>query len=441
MFFTTLFKFIYMLLLLTFLTSISFSQNAGDSLLQVLATQSEDSNKVNTLNSLAWNYYSSNSNLSLNYAQQALALGKHLSYKKGMASAHNTIGIAYYFTGNYPAALKNYIRAGELFEETGYRKKSSAVYNNIAAIFLATKRYADAESYFLKSLKIDGDVGDKLGMAQSYNNIGNIYEELNKYDKALDYYFKALALRKEIKDYEGMPSTLTNIGIVYVYKHNTEKGEEYLTESLQLYRKNKDIMGIALAYNNFGDLYTELKQDNKAISYYNKGRKIAEENGYLSYLSYSYSALASTHAKTGNFVNAYNFHRLYMQIKDSIFNKENASQLSEMQTKYETEKKEKELIKSKADSEKQTVIRNALFAGFIFMIALAILIFRGYRNKQKLNVLITAEKHKVETQKDLLEEKQKEILDSIHYAKRIQDSLLPSEISIERNFKRLQNPA
>lgn len=85
MFFTTLFKSIYILLLLTFLTSISFSQNAGDSLLQVLATQSEDSNKVNTLNSLAWNYYSSNGNLSLSYAQQALALGKRISYKKGMA--------------------------------------------------------------------------------------------------------------------------------------------------------------------------------------------------------------------------------------------------------------------------------------------------------------------------------------------------------------------
>jgi hypothetical protein len=108
-----------------------------------------------------------------------------------------------------------------------------------------------------------------------------------------------------------------------------------------------------------------------------------------------------------------------------------------MQTKYETEKKEKELIKSKADSEKQAVIRNTFIAGFIFMILLATLIFRGYRNKQKLNVLVTAEKHKVEMQKELLEEKQKEILDSIHYAKRIQDSLLPSEISMDRNLKRL----
>jgi len=154
-------------------------------------------------------------------------------------------------------------------------------------------------------------------------------------------------------------------------------------------------------------------------------------------MSYSYGCLAIMHAKNGNFVNAYNFQCLYMQIKDSIFNKENAAQLSEMQTKYETEKKEKELIKSKADSEKQNVIKNAFIAGFIFMILLAILIFRGYQNKQKSNVLITAQKQKVEIQKELLEEKQKEILDSIHYAKRIQDSLLPSEKNIERTLKRL----
>ena len=129
---------------------------------------------------------------------------------------------------------------------------------------------------------------------------------------------------------------------------------------------------------------------------------------------------------------------MYTQIKDSIFNKENAAQVAEMQTKYETEKKEKELIKSKTESEKQTVIRNAFIAGFAFMIVLAIFIFRGYRNKQKLNIQITAQKHKVEIQKDLLEEKQKEILDSIHYAKRIQESLLPNEISIDRALKRLQ---
>jgi tetratricopeptide (TPR) repeat protein len=414
------------------------AQEKGDSLLNVLANQAEDTNKVNTLNALAWEYYSTNSNLSLNYAEQAFALGKKKNFKRGMASASNSIGIAYYFKGDYPEALKNYIRASELFDEGKDKKKVSAISNNIALIFLAEGNYADAENYFLKSLVIDQELGNKLGEAQAYNNIGNIYEERANYEKALEYYFKSLAIRKKINDFEGMPSTLTNIGIAFVHTHHPAQGEQYLTESLQMYRKNKDINGIALAYNNFGDLYKEMEQYEKAISYYNKSRKISEENNYLRYLSYSYNALASTHAKTGNFVNAYNYHRMYMQIKDSIFNKENASQLTEMQTKYETEKKEKELIKSKADSEKQAVIRNAFIAGFSLMILLSIFIFRGYRNKQKLNVLITAEKEKVERQKDLIEEKQKEILDSIHYAKRIQDSLLPTEISISKNLYRLR---
>src|SRR2546430_10053503 len=94
-------------LLFIFMCGLSHAQNTADSLANILATQGEDTSKVKTLNSLAWEYYSTNSDLSLNYAQRALALGKKINFKRGMASAFNTIGIAYYFKGNYPEALKN----------------------------------------------------------------------------------------------------------------------------------------------------------------------------------------------------------------------------------------------------------------------------------------------------------------------------------------------
>jgi hypothetical protein len=140
-----------------------------------------------------------------------------------------------------------------------------------------------------------------------------------------------------------------------------------------------------------------------------------------------------------NFEKAFEYHRKYMHTKDSIYNKESAQQLNEMQTKYETEKKEKELLQTKAESEKQTMLRNVFIGGFGVMIILAFLILRGYRNKQRLNVQITAQKKEVELQKELIEEKQKEILDSIHYARRIQQSLLPGEGYIERNIKDIKN--
>ena len=77
--------------------------------------------------------------------------------------------------------------------------------------------------------------------------------------------------------------------------------------------------------------------------------------------------------------------------------------------------------------------------GLGIVILIAFLIFRGYRQKQKANIIITGQKNEVEAQKQLIEEKQKEILDSIRYAKRIQQALITNEIYIHKHIKRLNN--
>lgn len=429
------------ILILFLLFAHSFFAQKADSLINVIAGQKEDTNKVNSFNALAWEYYLNESDVSLKHAQQALKLAETLHYDRGIATALNTIGIAYYFKSNYPLALESYIRAVKILEAAPATsvKKLSALYNNIATVLLELRRLKDAEEYFFKSLKADGEMGDKLGMSQSYNNIGLIYKEQGNYEKALDYYLKAYALRKEIKDHDGMPSTLTNIGVAYTLSHNTKLGQRYLDEAVQQYRQNKDTLGLAIGYNSLGDLEEELKEYDKAVKYYDSSLKISLEKGYLAYTSYSYSSLALVNGKMKNFEKAFEYHRKYMRTKDSIYNKESAQQLNEMQTKYETEKKEKELLQTKAESEKQTMLRNFFIGGFGIMIILAFLILRGYRNKQRLNVQITAQKKEVELQKELIEEKQKEILDSIYYARRIQQSLLPGVGYIERNIKHLKD--
>lgn len=426
--------------LLLFFSGKSFAQSKADSMIALIPSQKDDTNKVNLLNAISWEYYATESSTSLNYARQALKLAETINFKYGIATALNTIGIAYYFKGHYPEALKVYIRATRILEAMNppALKKLSALYNNIATVLIELRRYQDAELYFRKSLKVDGDAGDKLGMAQSYNNIGLIYKEQNKYDTALSYYFKAYALRKEINDKRGMPSTLTNIGVSYILTHKADLGQKYLNQALQLYRENKDTMGLAIAMNSFGDLYEENQQFDIALKYYDSSLVISKQQSLLSYISYSYYSMAGVYGKKKDFENAFKFQKIYMRYKDSIFNKESAEQVAEMQTKYETEKKEKELLKTKAESEKQTVLRNAFIAGFVFMLALAFFIFRGYNNKKRLSIEIMAQKNKVEIQKDLIEEKQKEILDSIHYAKRIQQSLMPTDISIEKTLKRLK---
>ena len=96
---------------------------------------------------------------------------------------------------------------------------------------------------------------------------------------------------------------------------------------------------------------------------------------------------------------------------------------------FEFEKKESV---AKEEQAKQVIIRNAFIAGFALMLIMAIIVFRGYRNKQKANQAISE-------QKELVELKNKEITDSIHYAKRIQNAHLPSKEYISKKLNELKN--
>ncbi|MCW3086143.1 MAG: hypothetical protein JWP12_3509 [Bacteroidetes bacterium] len=419
---------------LTFLSLSIFAKTTADSLQQVINSSKEDTSKVNTLNALAWELHSSNTTQSLEMAKQALVLAERLCYKNGLISAHNNVGIACYFMGSYPEALSNYIESAHLLDVAGNKKRLSAVYNNIAAIYLEQSQYKDAEEYFTRSLKIDEELGDKQGMGESYNNIGTIFKELKKYNDALDYFIKALQYRKESNDLEGLPSTLTNMSVVYMQMHNYESALTNLRQAIVIYTKNDDQMGVSLVYNDLGDVYEAQGNHAQAINAYDSSLVISKKNNLLSYISFSYQSMAYSYSKLNNYQKAYEYHCLYMNTKDSIFNKENAEQLTEIQTKYETEKKEKEIIQGKAESERQTTIKNAFIGGFVLMLLLVFIVYKGYRNKQRSNEQITAQKYKVEEQKEeveyqkeIIEIKSKEMLDSINYAKRIQEAILPPQ--------------
>ena len=410
------------------------AQSIADSLKNIVSSAKEDTNKVNALILLSDEYRSSNINQSLEFAKQSLKLSEQLNFDRGQVSSNNAIGIANYFMGNYPQALSHYIKAIKILEKTGNKKKIGAISNNIAAVYLELKQYKEAESYFNKCLKIDEELRDSTGIAEGYNNIATIYQDLGKNDIALIYNTKALKIRETINDVVGLPSSLTNLGVVFMNMKDYKNSNEYFTKALRLYKENSDSMGMAIAFANLGDLCESQKLYIQSLAFYDSSITISNKNNYLDYLSYNYEHISIVYTRIKNFESALKYHTLFMNVKDSIFNKENSQQLTEMQTKYETEKKEKQIIESSAESEKQATFKNAFIIGFALMVLLVFFIFRGYRSKQKSNEIITQQKHEVEQQKEIIELKSKEVVDSINYAKRIQEAILPPENLIRQQL-------
>ena len=213
-----------------------------------------------------------------------------------------------------------------------------------------------------------------------------------------------------------------------------------------------DIQSLAYCLNNIGGVYVKKKNYKYAESFCKRSLQYAKTLGYPQNIRNASRQLCRIYKALGKYKDAYEMHVLFKQMSDSINNTETQKASVKKQMQYDFDKKESQMKMDQEkkdviefeEKEKQKIVRNSFITGFTFVFLVALIIFRGYHNKQKANITITKQKDEVEKSKFIIEEqkmkveeKQKEILDSIHYAKRIQTALITSEKYINKNLEKL----
>ncbi|MBL4654408.1 MAG: tetratricopeptide repeat protein [Bacteroidia bacterium] len=442
-------KKLILFLLISIVTSIHvYSQEQGiiDSLLVKLQTASEDTHKVKIINDLGFQLISSDPEKALQYANLGLSLAEQLGYKQGIAKSFNHIGIIHRDQDNYEKALEFYLKALKIREEIGDKKGIAASMNGIGVVYFYQGNYEKTINFFIKALKLEKEFGNKRGIASNMNNIGVVYEKQNKYIEAIEYYEQSLKIRKEIKDNEGIAVSLNNIGIIYAKQDNYLKSLDYLAKSLEIRELLGDKKGIASSLGNIGQLYSDhaealekLRRSKdevrskyeRAVEYDQKSLAIAKEIGAKNEIKYAYQNLASVYYRQNKYKEAYDYHELYSGIKDSIINEQSNRQIAEMQELYESEKKEKQieiqklqLDKQQSDINKQRITLYSVIGGLILVLVFSLILFNRFRYIRKQNKII-------EKQKQLVDEKNKDITDSIRYAKEIQSAILPADTFLD----------
>jgi serine phosphatase RsbU (regulator of sigma subunit)/Tfp pilus assembly protein PilF len=467
---------IFYLFLTTYPLSLISQTRKMDSINRVLKTEAEDTNKVKTLtDKSAELIVIGKFDSAMLYAQSAGALADKLKYEKGTIQAIYQAGNAYWRQGNYPKSLENHLKAIELSRAIGYKKGISASYSSMGIIYEMEGNYPKALEYYLQALAIFRETGEKTGVASIYSDIGNIYAEqfdypksieylekglamneqigdqssisndlinlgvtycsLSNYSKAIEYYNKALVIEQRISGADAIATIENNLGLVYLLQGDYPKGLEYYSKALDLSRKIGDLEGVGAYLINVGSAYTRLKNYTQAIVYIDSGMHMVKRMGVKGEIVQAYTERTLVDSSTGNFKQALQDYKLYVAYSDSIINEANTkkSVQSEMNFEFEQKQSAQKAEQDKKDAiaeqgrRKQVIIRNIFIGGFALMLALAFFIFRGYQQKQKANIIITL-------QKAVVEEKQKEILDSIHYAQRIQRALLASDALLSRHL-------
>ncbi len=432
-----------------------FSQTNIDSLETRLKIVS-NKEKVEVLNELAQAYKNNLPEKTMEYGEKALELSKKINYKKGEAHALNNIATAYYISSDYNRSIEIFLEALHLFEDIEDKKNIAQTLNNIGLTYNVLSKYEISLDYHLKSLKIREEIGDQEGIAASYNNIGNINWETMNHDSALEYYKKSLKIYEEIDNKDGIAVTSNNMGnifyvlkkfdqsskcfiksliiyeelnkkygvaaasnnIAFVFKEaeNYNKALEYSFKSLKTSEEMQEKAGIANTSNNIGELYMLLGNYNKALPYFQRSLKLAEEIEAKSLLINSYQSLSNLYSAQENYQKALDYFKLYTATKDSIFTEESSEKIAEMQTKYETEKKEKENEILKKDNDiqkleinKQQNLRNSFIVISALVLILAFVIYTRYRSKQKINIILNQKNTEIENANTELNQKNKQI--------------------------------
>ncbi|PLX03040.1 MAG: hypothetical protein C0594_11205, partial [Marinilabiliales bacterium] len=438
-----------------------YSQNCikCDSLTSLIASGKTDTIKVNNLNKLTRELIQNDSDSALNCAIKSLQIAEELKYEPGKALASKNIAMLHHYKGKFTEAKKYYFQAIDAYDKSNDLKGKGICYNNLGSVYTYEGNYPDAIDYYQKSLKIDEQFKDTNGIALSYMNIGLVHDEQKNYPKAIEYYNEASSLFKILtkrypEDYssmyglagcynnkgliyetlnnldsallsyenallimetldnqKGMSICYNNMGNIYTQKENYTHAIELYSKALEIKEKISDKEGMISAYTNIGNLYLQLENYENAEFYLKNATKMAKELGALPRLSASLNGLVNYYESLNNYKEAFIYQKELNNVNDSLFNIEKNEHITEIETKYQTEKKEQEIAilnKDKqlqeVENKKQRYIIYTFLLGFFIIIVFVVLLLRMYRQKRIANNELKSTLKKLEeTQEQLVE--------------------------------------
>lgn len=375
----------------------------------------------------------------------------------------SNIGIVFWYQGDYKNALEFFFKALKIQEELNDVKSAGYILNNIGLVYQLTGDYDMALKYLNESLRIKESQGDRLGVSFAYTNLGDVYQKKGEFKKAIDFYLKAEVLKKELSNFASLANLYISMGKLYRTMKQPQKSLEILNAAENIYNKVNEPNGIASCLIQKSLTYYELGSKTEAISSCLKGINQAKEIGAIDLIKQGYEYISEMYEKLGQTANAFDSYKLFIVFRDSISSLEKSKEIVRIQMQVEfnqlMQKQKQEQDVRFADvqgkSHKQATISSIFIFAFIIALSLFIFFYINFRLKQRHNNLLsfqkldmerqrnelTAQRDELEIQKNLVIHQRDKIImmltdlgESIDYARKIQQAMLPSDECLERTL-------
>jgi len=420
----------YIVIIAILLVSSAMAQNKIDSLKQTLKTEIHDTVRLDTYLKIGEVYARSLSDSAFAYYQKAYNYSKLKKNDRYLAASYLHFGVYYAMQGEQDKALDYYKKSLDINKRIGLKNGIGPCLLNIANIYSSQCAYDKAINSYQKSLLIYEELKDSLRIGIVYRNIGNVYYNQESLDKAIEYYQKSLSISTKFNDINNVAGVLNGLGSVFFYQKEYElalqnyqeaisyyeqlgrkpeiavilgnvamiyaeqkkydKAMKYYQESLELNIELGFKHGQITTYSNTASLYNKMKKYDKSVEFAMKSLRLSKEINLIDWQKYSLDLLSVAYKGLGDYKKALMYNERAVELNDSIFNIEKTKAINEIQTKYETKKKELEIEKNvhkieslEQKAEKNRIIFIAIALILLLVIIMIVLVYRYRLTKSK----------------------------------------------------------
>lgn len=367
---------------------------------------------VDVCNQLGRAFYQSKSYDSASfYFGEMLAFARRMDDPIKKAAAQNNLGLVYSDQGKLKEAYLAYMGALKYYETADNRANQAVALNNIALINQDLKQFRESINYFQKAITINEKLGNNYNLSMNYVNMGASYKELKEYENAEAALKKSLEIAAAGQLLQDVARAQMNLANLYKHMLQFQRAEQYYLASLETCKQQKLDFGVMLNSINLGELYLRMGYNTKAQKYLLTALDLAQSMQQLKMIQMIYEKLTEAEEKSGNFQQALAYHKLHLSIKDSLQRMSNRQFINDLQTKYETEKKEAEnKVLKKENLDNIRIIRNqritsfAIGAGLVLALILVLVIFRSRKRMKLINKKLQALNNQIIQQNKQLEE-------------------------------------
>ncbi|WP_409626130.1 tetratricopeptide repeat protein [Belliella pelovolcani] len=420
-------------------TFLGHAQNQAiqDSLGNLIQTSSIDSIKAEALMDLAWQKMYAENTEALDLAHQGIKTLDNVSSLRIIGYAYTVIGVVHWVGSSYDSAAYYLNKSAEAYQAKNDLRGLSAVYNNLSMVYQNKSDYTKALDYATLALKTSEEIGDEKMIGNSLFSVGNIHYLLEDNPKALSYYRRALTTKNKVNDKHNLQKIYLNLGSSFHNLKELDSAAFYYSKCVMTSEELGDYKALAIASSNLGNFDMELGRPNEAYQHYLKSQEIyqsklnndydyavllhsmakaqlqlenfplAEDYGKKSLalsekikdnkrLSAAHIVLSDIYEEKGDFQKALSSFKMAQSFRDSIFNLDKAALLADIETKYETEKKENQIIlqetelsKQKASNQRNLVL---IFSLLVILFLISILFLLNQSRQKKARQLLLQQK-------------------------------------------------